>query len=415
MNSIQWTFQLRFIIALALGLLIGLERESSKTFNKSLILGGVRTFPIISMLGFGCAWLFQLGATFMLPAGIISVTVLAAISYLTKIKTDKFGATSEISALLMFVTGALSLLADIWIAMAIGIINTMLLSEKSQLENYVEKLNRTEFTAVLKFLLVTLIIMPALPNQNYTAFDLNPSKIWLIVILVSSIGFVGYLLSKYLGDKVGLWLSGLIGGIISSTAVCIANGRLARNNPDMTESALSSSIVACSVMYVRIFILIFILNPVIAYYMWWRFLLLFIVGFGISLFNNNKQPGNIKTGKEDIHEFKNPFELKPAFLFALLFVLLSIITQIIKNYSGANGLMTLSAVVGLTDIDPFILSIVHSAKIDTHLITSAIIIAMMSNTIIKGIYFGYLVPSARFKTLYRYGIIALMHIPLLFI
>jgi uncharacterized membrane protein (DUF4010 family) len=414
MNSIQWTFQLRFITALALGLLIGLERESSKNFSKSLILGGVRTFPIISMFGFGCVWLFQLGATFMLPAGIISVTILAAISYLAKIKTDRFGATSEISALLMFVTGALALLADIWIAMAMGIINTMLLSEKSQLENYVEKLNRTEFIAVLKFLLITLIILPVLPNQNYTAYDLNPSKIWWIVILVSSIGFVGYMLSKYLGDKIGLWLSGLIGGIISSTAVCVANGRLAKNNPDMAGSALSSSIVACSVMYVRIGILIFILNPVIAQAIWWKLLILCIVGFGISL--TDKLPA--KTAKpvsQDIHGLKNPFELKPALLFAVLFVLLSVITQLVKNYTGTNGILTLSTVVGLSDIDPFILSIIHSYNIDMHLIASAIIIAMMSNTIIKGIYFGYSAQSARFKTIQQFGILALMHIPILFI
>ena len=414
MNSIQWTFQLRFITALALGLLIGLERESSKTFSKSLYLGGIRTFPIISMFGFGCAWLFQLGAVIMLPAGIICITVLAAISYITKIKSDRFGATSEISALLMFVTGALALMADIWIAMALGIINTMLLSEKAELESYVEKLNRTEFTAVLKFLLVTLIILPVLPDQNYTRFDLNPSKIWWIVILVSSIGFAGYLLSKYLGDKIGLWLSGLIGGIISSTAVCIANGRLAKNDPRMTDSALSSAIVASGVMYIRIFFLIFILNPLIAYSMWWKFLLLCVVGFGISLFNK-KQVVNPETDKPDVHGFKNPFELKPAFIFALLFVLLSIITQIVKEHTGTNGLMTLSAVVGLSDIDPFILSIIHSGKIEIHIITSAIIIAMMSNTIIKGIYFAYLVPSAQFKTFQKFGILALIHIPLLFI
>ena len=350
----------------------------------------------------------------MLPAGIICVTVLAAISYLAKIKTDRFGATSEISALLMFVTGALALLADIWIAMTIGIINTILLSEKTQLESFVEKLNRTEFTAVLKFLLVTLIILPVLPDQNYTRFDLNPAKIWWIVILVSSIGFVGYLLSKYLGNKIGLWLSGLIGGIVSSTAVCVANGRLAKNDPEMTDSALSSSIVACSVMYIRIFILIFILNPVIGYSMWWKFLILCLVGFGISLFNK-KPVENTASLKPDVHGLNNPFELKPALLFALLFVMLSIITQIVKNYTGTNGLMTLSAVVGLSDIDPFILSIIHNVSINIHLITSAIIIAMMSNTIIKGIYFGYLVPAARYKTIQKFGILALMHIPLLFI
>jgi len=133
MISLEWTFQMRFVIALALGLLIGLERQGIKGKRK-LALGGIRTFPIISMLGVACAWLYQLGAVLMLPAGLISLTVLAAISYISKIRTDRYGATSEITALLTFVVGAMALLVDIWIAMAIGIINTILLSEKAGLE-----------------------------------------------------------------------------------------------------------------------------------------------------------------------------------------------------------------------------------------------------------------------------------------
>ena len=94
MNTIEWTPQLRFIVALALGFLVGLERESSKSKAKKVILGGIRTYPIISMLGFGCAWLFQLGVTFILPVGLISVTALSVISYYTKVQSEKFGATS---------------------------------------------------------------------------------------------------------------------------------------------------------------------------------------------------------------------------------------------------------------------------------------------------------------------------------
>lgn len=413
MNSIEWTFQLRFIVALALGLLVGLEREGTKSKRK-LALGGIRTFPIISMLGFGCAWLYQLGVTLMLPIGLLSISILAGISYFSKVRTDKVGATSEITALLTFVVGALALLVDIWVAMAVGIINTMLLSEKSELENIVEKLDRAEFTAVLKFLLVTLIILPAFPNKNFTEFDLNPSQIWQIVILVSTIGFIGYLLSKFLGQKLGLYLSGLIGGIVSSTAVSIANGRIAKNNPAQALSSLQSSLAASSIMYIKFLVIIFIINPATAQSLWLKMIFLFVVGIAASFMRHETIP-ETDAVNEEIKNLQNPFEIKPAMLFGVLFVAISVLTKLINQYIGAHGIFTFAGIVGIANIDPFIFSIVHSTGFDAKLVSSAIIVAMLSNTIIKGIYFGYFVPTLRKKTFQRFGILALAHIPLLFL
>ncbi|MCL4551662.1 MAG: DUF4010 domain-containing protein [Bacteroidetes bacterium] len=412
MNSIEWTFQLRFIVALALGLLVGLEREGTKSKRK-LALGGIRTFPIISMLGFGCAWLYQLGVTLMLPIGLLSISVLAGVSYFSKVRTEKVGATSEITALLTFVVGALALMVDIWVSMAIGIINTMLLSEKAELENIVEKLDRAEFTAVLKFLLVTLIILPVLPNKNFTDFELNPSQIWQIVILVSTIGFIGYLLSKFLGQKVGLYLSGLIGGIVSSTAVSIANGRIAKKDPTLAISSLQGSIAASSIMYIKFLVIIFVISPVIAQTLWLKMIFLFAVGIASSYIKHDPS-SETSAVEEELKNLQNPFEIKPAMLFGILFVAISVLTKIINQYVGAHGIFTFAGVVGIANIDPFIFSIAHSSWFDPKLVSTAIIVAMLSNTVIKGIYFGYFVPSLRTKTFQRFGILALAHIPLLF-
>ena len=188
MSTFEWTPELRFLVALALGFLVGLERERTKIEEQKMVFGGVRTHPIISLLGFGCAWFYKVGAVLMLPVGLLSIAALTSIAYIAKIKIGRFGSTSEISALLTFVTGALALLVDVWIAMAIGVVNTILLSEKAALESYVERLNKVEFLATIKFLLVTVIILPVLPNQEYTSFKLNPTKIWEIVILVSLSG-----------------------------------------------------------------------------------------------------------------------------------------------------------------------------------------------------------------------------------
>ena len=415
MESIEWTVELRFIVAFALGLLVGLERESSKNKPKKVMLGGVRTYPIISMFGFGCAWLFKIGVQAVLPLGLLSITVLAAVSYFTKVQNEQYGLTSEISALLTFVVGALAMLVDIWAAMALGVINTMLLSEKTTMEDFVEKLDRVEFLAVLKFLLVTVIVMPVLPDKGYTKFNLNPTKIWQIVIIVSTLGFVGYYLSKKFGDRLGFWLSGLVGGIVSSTAVTFAYGRLAQKKNSIAHHALQGSIVASSMMYIRLLVLIALINPKFVYSSWWWFLSLTVAGLGISLIRFGPIPKPGKEKEKEPEPLQNPFEIKPSVLFALLFVALTVITTLVKEYFGDSGLLTLSGVVGITDITPFILSLVNTAQNSISLITSAIIISMMSNTIVKGAYFAFLVPTQRRDTIIRFGILAAVHIPFIII
>lgn len=410
MESIVWTVELRFIVALALGFLVGLERESSKVKPKKIVLGGIRTYPIISMYGFGCAWLHTLGVQVILPIGLISISILTAVSYYTKIQSERYGITSEISALLIFVVGALAMLVDVWAAMALGIINTMLLSEKAMMEDYVEKLDRVEFLAVLKFLLVTVIVLPVLPNKDYTQFNLNPTKIWQIVILVSTIGFVGYYLSKKFGDKVGFWLSGFVGGIVSSTAVTIAYARMAQKKNSVGRHALQGSIVACSMMYMRILVLVFIINPQYVYSIWWWFVILTLCGFIVSYVQFGTPTKNSGKDKEP-ESLQNPFEIRPSVIFALLFIALTIITGLVNNAFGQSGLIVLSALAGVTDITPFILSLIDASIKNVGVITASIIISMMSNTIVKGIYFSYLVPVLRKETIIRFGILAAVHIP----
>jgi len=410
MSSFEWSNELRFIVALALGFLIGLERESASTEHKGKTFAGVRTYTIISLLGFGCGWLFHINVTMAIPVGMISVAALIVMEYVGKLKEGRVGWTSEVSALLTFIIGALSLLADVWVAMALGITTTFLLSEKAELESYVEKLNKSEFLAVLKFLIVTLIILPALPDKDYTQFNLNPTHIWQIVIMVSTIGFIGYFLMKKFGGKVGLWVSGLMGGMVSSTAVSIAVGRIAKNNPEQGNNALQASILASSIMYLRILAIIWIINPGIIHELWWKLVILTIIGVIIAF---TIKPAAQKPGQHQVSTLQNPFEIKPAIIFAALFVLLSVITILVKKFLGNAGLIILSAVVGVTDIDPFILSLVRQSQPIEHIIVSAIIVAMMSNTIIKAIYFAVQAKNQQKKTYILYGIWALLHIPII--
>lgn len=412
MSTFEWTFELRFLVALGLGFLVGLERESTKIEEQKMVFGGVRTHPIISLFGFGCAWLYKIGVTFMLPIGLLSIAALTSIAYIAKMKVERFGSTSEISALLTFVAGALALLVDVWVAMAIGVVNTILLSEKAALESYVERLNKVEFLATVKFVLVTAIILPVLPNQEYTRFKLNPTSIWQIVIIVSSIGFVGYFLSKKFGEKIGLWLSGAFGGVISSTAFTMAVGRIAKRNPQRAEESLQAAILAASVMYLKIFVLIWIINAGYLATMWWRLVILFAVGAALAariIWRSDTE------AKESIPVLQNPFEIRPAMAFGALFVILSVLTGLVRQSLGDPGVLGLSAIVGFSDIVPFILSLVHTPNGSSSIVAPALVMAMMSNTIAKGLYFGALSPSTRKETAITYSIWAVLHIPLMFI
>ncbi len=409
MNTIEWTPQLRFAVALALGFLVGLEREGAKIEKKTMVFGGVRTHPMIAMFGFGCAWLSQIGVAFILPAGLAAMIALTSIAYIAKIRAERFGSTTEFSAILTFVTGALALLVDIWAAMAVGVLNTILLSEKSSLETWVEKLDRAEFLATLKFLLVTLIVLPVLPDQAYTRYQLNPTHIWEIVILVSTIGFVGYFLSRRLGDRIGLWLSGLLGGVVSSTAVTVAVGRAAQSVPERGRAALQAAILASSVMYLRIIVLIAFIGPQLMPYIWWKCAILSGAGVLLALLTPRKAPPDKGQVAPPLH---NPFEITPAILFAAIFVVLMVLTSVVKGTLGDSGLLGLAAIVGIADIDPFILSLARPGETAAAVAVSAMIVAMMSNTIAKGIYFGFLVKTERRETAWRYLLWAALHIPL---
>jgi uncharacterized membrane protein (DUF4010 family) len=401
--SLDSTLALRLVVALAIGFLVGLEREGSRHENRPFFFGGVRTYPILSLFGFACAWLFERGATGVLPAGLLAVAAVTGVAYFEKIRSGRFGATSEMSALLTFAAGALALLADVRLAMAIGVLNTMLLSEKSTLEHYVQRLDRAEFLATVKFLLVTAVIYPALPDVNYTAYGINPRKIWQIVMLVSAIGFGGYLLMRKLGPRVGLALSGLMGGIVSSTAVSVAAGRLARENPAQARAALQASLLASSVMYVRLVVLLAVFGGSLMGQLGGVLLSLALAGLLLAL--TVSPPADARGGPAPV--LQNPVEIRVAVLFALLFVGLKVATGVARERLGDVGLMALSVLAGLADVDPFVLSLMQGPAVP--FAVGAVLMAVMVNTFAKGVYFAVTSRGDPKAALTRYGIWAALH------
>ena len=411
-GALEWTLVIRFLVALALGFLVGLERESGRRETPKFFFGGIRTFPIVAMLGFTCAWLSSAGVPAMLPAGFIAVAALAVVGYVEKMKAGRLGATSEVSALLTYVVGVMACLSDIRVPIAIGVINTLLLSEKTLLEGYVGKLGRTEILATLKFLLVTVVIYPFLPNVSYTVYGLNPARIWQIVVLVSAIGFLGYALSLKLGPRLGLPLSGFLGGIASSTAVSVATGRLAGEKPGQARSALQATLLAGSVMYLRLIVLVVAFGVGLTSGLTWRLAALGMVGFLLSLTVGRSLSEPEPTGGAPA--MQNPVEIRVALLFACLFVGLKVAVSLAHQYLGPSGVLGLGVLAGLADVDPFVLSLVQGA-LSGRLMIQGLLIAVMVNTLAKGVYFVMLSRQNARQVMWRYGIWAACHVPLMWV
>ncbi|MEI7879787.1 MAG: DUF4010 domain-containing protein [bacterium] len=408
----EWTLGLRFLVALAMGFLIGLERETGRKEHAPFFFGGVRTFPIVSLFGFACAWFFANGMPWLLPAGLMAVTALTVVAYIQKIKMGRFGATSEVSVLVTYMIGVLSLLADVRLPIALGVVNTILLSEKSALESYVARLNRNEFLATLKFMLLALVIYPALPNAEFTPYHLNPARIWQIVVLVSAIGFGGYILSKKLGARLGLPISGLLGGIASSTAVSVATGRLAREVPVYAGAALQASLLASSVMYVRLLVLIAVFGGGFSLNLDWRMEALCLVGLLLALtVRKGTMAGN---APGELTSIQNPVEIRVAVGFGLMFVLIKVGVALAKEYFGQAGVLGLGILSGVVDVDPFVLSLVQGT-FSGRLMLQALLLAVMVNTLAKGIYFTVLSRGSRFQPMWRYIVWAACHVPLMWV
>jgi uncharacterized membrane protein (DUF4010 family) len=190
--------------------------------------------------------------------------------------------------------------------------------------------------------------------------------------------------------------------------VSVAAGRMAQKAPERSASALQASLLASSVMYLRILVLVQIINSAFMPHLWWKLILLAAIGVALSL-RLPKQSGSAEAIA--VTSLQNPFEIRPAMLFGGLFVILMVITVLVKNAFGDAGLLGLSAIVGVTDIGPFILSLVHSAAPVEAVTISAIIIAMMSNTLVKGVYFGLLAKPVRKEAFWKYGLWSFLHVP----
>lgn len=391
----------KLALVLLLSFLIGLEHEEHRQANlPRYLFGGVRTFPLLGIIGYTSALLApQYPAVLAVGFGVVGALMYLSFQFkLGQYKSDavpQAGITSEASGLLTFLLGAVVVQEHYWIATALVVIGVMLLELKVGLEDWAHKISAAETFTFTKFLLLTAVILPALPNTALTRFQINPQHVWLIVIGISTISYASYILQKWIGDK-GAIPSAILGGAYSSTAATIALAKRSVGQFGRAKLYSGAILVASGVMYLRLAVLVSLfstdlrlrLAPILCV------LGVLTLAFGILWARRESKSRESKSTvakdapQEVAIEVSNPLAIHSAVLFAGLFIVMFLLTHLILDSVGALGVYGLSVITGVTDVDPFILGMTQSAGHNSPVNTAivAILLAASSNNFAKGFY-----------------------------
>src|SRR5262244_3619702 len=373
---------LRFSAAIGLGLLLGLERERKR--DAELLFGGVRTFALIALLGaLGAYVARELNEGWLVLAAFVAVGALVVVSYITTAARGELGITTEISALLAFIVGALCGWDRVGVASVATVVCLLLLTLKDYLHRLARRVELEDVEATLKFAVISVIILPLLPNETFGPAPLNvinPYKIWLMVVLIAGLNFLGYVLVKVLGNEHGLFVTGILGGLVSSTAVTLSFSQRSRQEPAMSAAFVLAITVAWTIMFVRVVVMVGLANPSLAAILSLPLGLMAVTGMVVSLVlwrhSRSRETGVVTTGA-------NPFELGEAIKFGLFF---GVVAKAAEVYLGETGLYLAGAVAGLTDVDAISLSMANLATADGESLKIAartIVVAVLSNTLAK--------------------------------
>jgi len=377
---------LKILLVLFLSFLLGLEREGWKAHAGHYIFGGVRTFPLIGLVGYAMA-LISGQQLLSVALGFVVVGAFLLVSYLHKLaSSEDAGVTTEVSGLVTYLLGVVVCYGYYWIAVTIVVLAMLLLELKAVLEGLSERIPTEDVVTFTKFLLLTVVILPAVPNREFGPFHINPFRTWLIVAAVSGISYGSYVLQRVTRKRGGVVLAALLGGAYSSTLMTVAGARRARREgrPNLFAGCM---LLASGVMYLRVLALLAIFNGELAARVAWPFVALGVVTI-LGGYLWSRVPDQVHGPIEREYEAKNPLEMRSAFLFAGVFLAVMVVTRLAVERFGTPGILGLAALMGVSDVDPFIMSLTQSAGSVTPMATAAtaIVIATASNNAIKGIY-----------------------------
>lgn len=383
---------INFAVALFIGALVGIEREKKKVEeDATTAFGGIRTFILFALAGAISAWLsLQLKTTWIFVAASLIIAALILVAYILQNRESNsaLGLTSETAGVVVFLLGGTTLFGYKEIAVALAIATSAALAYKKPLHSLVGKIYEDDIYAGLTLLFATFIVLPVLPNKTIDPWQaINPYKMWLLVILISGLSLVGYVATRALGTKIGTSLTGLFGGLVSSTAVTLAFSKQSREvekSSKLMNILAASLLIAWTVMFIRILIEVVVVNikllPLLVVPMITMAVITAVCAFLYyrwSSGQSSKQTQNVP--------LQNPFSLVSALKFALLFGIVLLVVKYVQQNFASQGFYVVAALAGLTDVDAITLSMADYAKNggDAKTAVTSITIAAVANTLVK--------------------------------
>lgn len=382
-----------FGAALLIGVLIGIDRERKKEVDDARDIAGLRTFILLALAGAVSAWLAMQVSPWIFAAMILVVGAQVIFGYFAFTRNNEsYGITTEIAAIFVFLLGGCAVFGYRELALGIAVIMSVALAYKPALHDMVSKLRPDDIHAGVKLLIASFIVLPLLPNQTIDPWGaINPNRIWWLVILISGLSLVGYVATRWLGTQHGNALTGLFGGMVSSTAVTLTfakrsvdASRQQHQGEALYKSLAAGVLLGWAIMFVRVVAAVSIVHrPLVAH------LALPLAAMGLlvaaaALWYWYRSRQSQSTDDEEV-PLKNPFRLLPAMKFAAFFTLIELVVKLVKTYISEQGFYVVAAIAGLTDVDAITLAMSQYASEggQTHIAVAAITIAIISNTLVK--------------------------------
>lgn len=377
---------LRVLVALALGMLIGLQRGwHERNTRAGGRIAGIRTFGLLAICGALSGALLPVIGEGLSIALALAVTFLLGLAHWLDAGEDHdFGMTTVIAGLVTYLLGLMTLVGDLRLAVATAVLVTIVLHFKQTLHQALEHLSDSEIRGILQLALISAVLLPVLPNQSYGPWQsLNPFEIWLMVVLIAGISLTAYFAMRLTGPDKGVLITSLLGGLASSTALTLSLARLNQRLP-LPRLLASGILLAAAIMYPRILLEVAVVNPALLPALWPSMLAMTLgcAASSLWLWRRREPFGSIDTTQLAAQ----PFQLLPALKFGLLLVVILVIAHAIQDQMGEQGLWLVAIVAGLTDVDAITLTLARMARTTISADTAAtgITLAAITNTLVKG-------------------------------
>jgi uncharacterized membrane protein (DUF4010 family) len=376
-------------VALAIGLLMGIERGwKEREAAEGSRVAGVRTYGLLGLLGGATALVAQQLNTLLVGFAFLALAGLMTTAYVVNYgRANDASITGIVAGLLAFAFGAMAVLGAVVPAAAFAVVTTVLLSVKPTLHRWVHALEASELRAGMRLLLISVVLLPILPNQGYGPWQvLNPYTIWWMVVLIATISFAGYFAMKAAGARKGTMYTGLFAGLVSSTALTLHFSRVGHSNRTLTPVLAAGILTACGTMYLRMYLVAGLVNPKLWQPLLLPVLIMGLVVYGMAAFSywRSRADSDIKAVAAPV---QNPLELIPAISFGGLLAAVMFFAEALRHWLGTTGIMALAGLSGIADVDAITLSLSRMSQGDliNTVAATGIVIAAAVNSVVKGL------------------------------